>query len=213
MKNSRSAATHARRLAAAVSLLAAVTSAAASLQGPGGAGPPPEPDLKREMRERQYSEARLRGSGVEADVARLDEQRIRVGVEQTKSDFKRIQLIRNEMVDALLAQKPLDYKLVSNQAEEINKRAGRLKSYLMQPVPDDKKKEPKSQDEFTERQMKEELVKLCNLIYSFTQNPVLKNLNTTDVQQSARAGGDLLSIIEISSRIQKSAEKLKKTVR
>ncbi len=58
--------------------------------------------------------------------------------------------------------------------------------------------------------MKGALVKLCNLIFRFTENPILKKPGTTDVQQSARASADLLSIIELSDNVKKSAERLKK---
>jgi hypothetical protein len=115
------------------------------------------------------------------------------------------------MIDYLLANKPLDFKHVAEQTAEINKRTLRLKAFLMQPTPDEKEKEQKNQAELNNEEIKGALVKLCNLIFSFTENPILKNPGTVDVQQSARAGRDLLNIVEISSTIKKSAEKLKQS--
>ena len=168
------------------------------------------PDVRLEERERQNREMQLRNAGgVAAAVTELNQQRVKASIDQVKQDFRRIQIIRNEMIDYLLANKPLDYKQVAEQSAEINKRTLRLKAFLMQPTPEEKDKEQKNQAEFNSNEIKGALVKLCNLIYNFTENPVLKNPGTVDVQQSAKAGRDLLSIIEISSTVKKSAEKLK----
>jgi hypothetical protein len=174
--------------------------------------PPPRTgsNSKRQMQERQLSEANLRGAGAEAEVAKLDEHRINAGIKQTKEDFRRIQLIRNDMVDGLLARKPLDYRLIAEQAAELHHRADRLRTFLLPPVKDEEKKRRAADVELDDAQMTSALVKLCNVIYRFTQNPVLKSLGTTDVQESTRAGGDLLTIIELSERIQKNADRLKK---
>ena len=168
------------------------------------------PDVRLEERERQNREMQLRNAGgLGAAVTGVNQQRLRASIDQVKQDFKRIQIIRNEMIDYLLANKPLDYKRVAEQSGEINKRTVRLKEFLMQPIPDEKGKEQKNQAELNNDEIKGALVKLCNLIFSFTENPILKTPGTVDVQQSARAGRDLLSIIEISGAIKKTAERLK----
>ena len=170
------------------------------------------PDVRLEERERQNRELQLRNAGgLGAAVTGLNQQRLRASIDQVKQDFRRIQIIRNEMIDYLLANKPLDYKHVAEQSGEINKRTVRLKAFLMQPTPDEKEKEQKNQAELNNDEIKGALIKLCNLIFSFTENPILKNPGTVDVQQSAKAGRDLLGIVEISSTIKKSAERLKQS--
>lgn len=170
------------------------------------------PDIRLEEQDRQSREMQLRNAGgMGSVVTELNQQRINASIDQLKQDFRRIQIIRNEMIDYLLANKPLDYKRVAEQTGEINKRTLRLKTFLMQPTPDEKEKEQKNQAELNNEEIKGALVKLCNLIFSFTENPILKNPGTVDVQQSARAGRDLLGIVEISSTIKKSAEKLKQS--
>ena len=62
--------------------------------------------------------------------------------------------------------------------------------------------------EFTSEELKASLVKLCNLIDSFVEDPVLENPGTTDVQQSSKASGDLLKIIELSGIIRRNALRL-----
>jgi hypothetical protein len=195
-------------LVAAVSSLIFMAGTAQAQQPTPGTNPT---DVRLEQRERQNREMQLRSAGgMGVAVTELNQQRLSAAIEQVRQDFKRIQIIRNEMVDNLLAKKPLNYRHLAEQTGEINKRAGRLKTFLMQPIPDDKEKEQKNRAELTNVEMKGALVKLCNLIVSFTENPVLKAPGTVDVAQSAKAGRDLLGIIEISSTIKKSAEKLSK---
>jgi hypothetical protein len=208
MKNLRyrSVKTGACIMAAAVSLAAAAEAAATALQRPAGG-----PDLKAEQRKREVRETMLRNSELGAAIEKGDQKRIEAAVEQVKQDFKQIQIVRNEIARNILANKPADYKLISGEASEINKRAERLKTYLIPPAAEGKDKAPKSQIEFDGDQMKDALVRLCNLIDSFTENPVLKTIGRVDVEESARAGVDLLDIIELSSNIKRSAERLKKT--
>lgn len=190
-------------LAAAIALLAATADNVLAQR-------PDNPDLKREQRNREVREANLRNAETKANLEYIDQKRVAAAIEQVKEDFKKIQIVRNEMVRNLLADKPLDYNLIAGETGEIHKRADRLKSYLMPPVPDKKKEMHKSQIEFDGGEMKDALVRLCNLIAGFIDNPVLKTLDKVDVEQSARAAGDLLMIIELSGNIKRSAERLGK---
>lgn len=168
-------------------------------------------NAKREDREREMREKKLRSLEMGPALEKRDQQRIDAAIKQMKEDFRQIQIIRNEMVHNLLANKPLDYKLISDEAAEINKRADRLKVFLMPPDAEDKEKHPKDQVEFNDDEMKGALVRLCNRIAIFIENPVLKSPGTVDVEQSTKAGGDLLMIIELSGNIKRSAEKLNKS--
>lgn len=176
---------------------------------------PNNPDPKRGMREREHREAMLRKSETAAAIDKNEQRRIAEAVEKVREDFKQIQIVRNGLVRKLLADKPLDYKVIAEESAEIHKRADRLKTYLMPPIPGEKDKDKnyKSQIEFNKDEMKDALVRLCNMIASFIDNPILKSPGTTDVEHSARAGGELLSIIELSSNIKRSAEKLDKMPR
>jgi hypothetical protein len=166
------------------------------------------PSLKAEMQQRGVRESVLRGTGSGVANNKIDPKRVEAAIEKVKEDFKQIQIIRNEIVRNILANKPFDYKLLVVETGEINLRAERLKTYLMPPMPEEKEK--KKDVEFKNEEMKDGLVQLCNLIASFVDNPILKNPDLTDVKQSAKAGGDLLSIIDLSNNLKKSAEKLDK---
>lgn len=190
-------------LAAAIAVLAATADNALAQR-------PDNPDLKREQRNREVREANLRNAETKAILERIDQKRVAAAIEQVKEDFKEIQIVRNQMVRNLLASKPLDYKLIAGETGEIHKRADRLKTYLMPPVPEKKDAPPKSQIDFNGDEMKDALVRLCNLIAGFIDNPVLKTPDKVDVEQSAKAGSDLLMIIEMSGNIKRSAERLSK---
>lgn len=197
------------RLALIVSSLIVTAGVALAQRAPGpppGKGRPLGDSAKDRLQDQQRREMRLRNVEREGAQAEVNQERLQAAIEVVKHDFKRIQIIRNEMVDDLVAKKPLDYRLISEQAGEISKRAHQLKTYLMPPIPDEKDK--KNQVEYTHEEMKGALVKLCNLIYNFTENPVLKTPDVVDVKESARAGRDLLSIIEISDNLKSSAERL-----
>lgn len=199
-----------RCLAAAAALLI-VMSGAALAQRPAGAGAPADAveGPRKDDRDRQRREADLRAGDVGVVISGLKQKQMEASIEQMKQDFKHIQLIRNQMVDNLVAKKPLNYKLISEQTGEINKRATRLKTFLMPPKPGEKEAAPASAVELKSEEMAGAMVKLCNLIYSFTNNPAIKNADVTDAKDAAKAGNDLVNIIELSNNLKSSAEKLK----
>ncbi|MFL6227177.1 MAG: hypothetical protein ACJ741_00195 [Pyrinomonadaceae bacterium] len=198
------------RLSAIAALLFVSAGTVLAQGAPGGVGAPAVVDPKGETHSQMNREAALRSAEIGTTNVRIDRQHLAVAITQTKQDFKRIQLIRNDVIDYLVAQKPLDYKLVSEQAAEINKRANRLKSFLMPTAPpEDKEKDAAKQINYDGEQLKGALVKLCNTIHTFTENQMFKDPSTVDLQKEAAAGGDLLTIIELSDNVKRSAERLK----
>jgi hypothetical protein len=186
-----------------------IAAGAALAQAPGGVGAPAIINPKGDTDAQTNREAALRSAEIRSVGGRMDSRQLAAAIDQTKQDFKRIQLIRNDVVDYLVAKKPLDYKLVSEQAAEINKRANRLKSFLMPTAPVEKEKAAAKQTDYDGEQLKGALVKLCNTIYSFTGNAMFKDPTTVDSQKAASAGGDLLAIIELSDNVKRSADRLR----
>jgi cytochrome c556 len=166
-------------------------------------------DPKSQTRERQDREATLRSAEVGAALDRAKDRRMQIDIEQIKQDYKRIQILRNEMAHIVLANKPFDYKAISERAEAVGKSADRLKMRLIPKTAEQKQTSQKSLVEFNQGEMKSALVRLCKLIDHFVENPMLKNPDVTNAQQAIEAGNDLLSIIELSSNVRRSAEKLK----
>src|SRR5436853_976318 len=166
-------------------------------------------DPKAESRDRQDREATLRSAEVQAALDKAKDRRMQVDIEQIKQDYKRIQILRNEMEHIVLANQPFDYKVISERAEAVGKSADRLKTHLLPKAAEPKPTGQKNQVEFNQAEMKSALVRLCKLIDHFVENPMLKNPDVTNAQQAVQAGNDLLSIIELSSNVRRSAEKLK----
>jgi len=177
-------------------------------------GTPPNINLKAEDQGRQMQESRLRRAELDALAESENEKLVRAVIVKMKEDFVSIQLLRNDIARNLVARKPLDYSLISTQTEGIHKHASRLNVYMLAKVPDSR-----DTDEAAELQpegMFAALVKLCKLVDSFTENPVLKYAGSLDVKEiskikadKARADGDLLSIIKLSERIKKQSDNLK----
>ena len=180
---------------------------------PPGAGPPANKNINFEDRLRQIKEGRLRTAEMEAASETDNQKHVQAAIVNMKADFTRIQVLRNDIARNLVARKPLDYKLVSEQAAEINKRASDLNVYMLARVPD--AKEQKDPPDVKSEEMISSLVKLCKLIDSFTENPTLKNANTVEAndiekakEDKTKADRDLLAIIKLSSSIRKKSDSL-----
>ncbi|MDQ3666845.1 MAG: hypothetical protein M3410_09740 [Acidobacteriota bacterium] len=129
---------------------------------------------------------------------------------QVNQDFERIQFARNEIVRSASAGKALDYKFISEVTGEIKKRASRLEGNLALPDPEGDEKSPKNGGELNEPQMRLALLTLCNRIESFVKSSLFESPGVIDVQHSAKASGDLKSILKLSVSIRKGAERLKR---
>lgn len=192
---------------------AAISAFAQTPPPPAGSGPPLDADPMRRERERQTSEARLRNAEMGAAEDAERKKLIRAAIANVKQDFTRIQVLRNDIARNLVARKPLDYNLVTEQTAEIHKRAQRLNVYMSPRAPEIK--EQANATELASQEMVDALVKLCQLIDSFTENPALKNAATVDAKsenakkEKAKADADLLAIIKLSETIHKKSDSLK----
>ncbi len=181
---------------------------------PLGAGPPPNNNPNIGDRQRQIDESRLRSAEVDAGAEERNQKLLQAAVVNMKEDFKRIQVLRNDIARNLVARTPLEYKLVAEQTTEINKRASRLNVYMRARAVADEKQN--NSPELKSEEMIGALVRLCKLIDSFTENPALKNAATIDSKEigkakedKANADRDLLAIIKLSASLQKKSANLR----
>lgn len=181
---------------------------------PPGAGPPPNNNPNLEDRSRRVDESRLRSAEMDVGAEDTNQKRLHAAILNMKEDFARIQVLRNDIARNLVAHKPLDYTLVSEQTAEIKKRASRLNVYMRARFTEEK--EQTGSAEFKSEEIIGALVKLCKLIDSFTENPALKNAASVDSKEidkaredKANADRDLLAIIKLSGNIQKKSETLR----
>jgi hypothetical protein len=193
---------------AAVALLLAIPLASFAQQsGVGGvpAGPHTDPEAAR-IRDEKQREMQLRN--LEASATHTNEKAIKAALDQLNQDFKRIQIIRNDIAHAINVEGTLDYKRVSDQSAEVKKRALRMQSYLALRGSGADVKAQAVQVEYDDKQIKDALVRLCKRIDSFVANPKFTSPLVADVGGTANASRDLREIIALSVGIRSSAERL-----
>ncbi|HEX6718825.1 MAG TPA: hypothetical protein VF088_17090 [Pyrinomonadaceae bacterium] len=176
---------------------------------------PPGPPANRTNpdRERQQDmnrrEMLLRGYGLERATPD-NRKEIQALAEQVQQDFERILILHNEIARAISGAKELDYGFVSDATGEIKKRASRLQTTLLLKPQDDQNAEKLR---VPDTQLKDVLIILCHQIKNFVTNPVIENPGTVNVEQLNKARGDLQSVIDLTSRIKRTAENLAKSHR
>ena len=125
--------------------------------------------------------------------------------EQSQQDFEQLQVLNNNLAEIASSNPLLDYRQIEKNVAEINKRAARLKTNLVFPVPEKDGKPKKGEQRLTAEAMKSAVDALNAFIKSFVENPVFQQLGVLDVEQSAKAMRDLEEIIRLSEQIQKRA--------
>ena len=200
-------------MAAVFSLCLASISLTRAQGKPAGAGPPPNINPNIDTRQRQIDENRLRNAELNVSAEERNKKLLEAAILNMKEDFTRIQVLRNDIARNLIAQKPINHKLLSQQTAEINKRASRLNVYMRAHTEEEKES---NAPEIKSEEMVDALVRLCKLIDSFTENPALKNAATVDTKEidkakenKAKADRDLLAIIKLSSSLQKKSDSLR----
>lgn len=155
-------------------------------------------------------ELRLRLLREPTKSASSPEKNQKVLLDQIFEDFERLQIKSGEIVRAC-AGDALDYKRISNTAEEIGRRAKRLKTNLAIPDSPDGSKDLKQVAPLDDKDVRKAVQNLDRLIKSFVTNPLFQDPRVTDVQQLTKARGDLEDIISVSHILKKSAQKLNRS--
>ncbi|MFL6227168.1 MAG: hypothetical protein ACJ741_00150 [Pyrinomonadaceae bacterium] len=192
---------------AAVAVLLALPLVSRAQTGTGIAtvGPGMDSEAAR-IRDEQQREMQLRNLG--AATPHSNEKAVKAAVDQLNQDFRRVQIIRNEVAHALKVEGTLDYKRVSDQTAEVKKRALRMQNYLALHGSDAQGRDQTESAEYDDKQLKDALVRLCRRIDSFVANPKFTSPLVADVGGSDSASRDLQEIIVLSVNIRSSAERL-----
>ncbi|HEY0379334.1 MAG TPA: hypothetical protein VGC87_20630 [Pyrinomonadaceae bacterium] len=133
----------------------------------------------------------------------------RLALAQIREDFVRIQVVNNDLADAVSRRGALDLEFVAKSASEIKKRAGRLKDNLVLPEHESVFVVPEARGSAA-AQLKSSLVTLKELIREFVVNPLFEKANLVDLQLAAKARRDLDDIIEVCGRVKKNSAELSK---
>jgi protein-tyrosine-phosphatase len=170
-----------------------------------------DPAVER-IRDEQQRQMVLRSGGRHEDGAPVDERTVKAAAEQLNQDFKRVQVIRNELARAATSNSALDYRRVSDEAAEVRKRSVRMQTLLALRAEGDGAKPQREDDPtaYDEATLREALARLCKRIDSFVANPRFKSPGVVDVDATTKAARDLRDVIALSERIKGSAERLGK---
>lgn len=197
-----------RTLASAALLLSLQALCLAQGQGVPVSVPRVDPAAER-IRDEQQREMILRSGGRHAEGAPTDERVVKAAAEQLNQDFKRVQVIRNELARAVTSGAALDFKHVSEEAAEVRKRSVRMQAFLaLREEGDDEKQQHEDEAAYDELHLREAVARLCKRIDSFVANPRFKSPGVVDVDTTAKAARDLREIITLSERVKGSAERL-----
>ncbi|HEX8145112.1 MAG TPA: hypothetical protein VF553_21280 [Pyrinomonadaceae bacterium] len=176
--------------------------------------------MMREERERRMREYDLRQRALDlrmleesANRPRTVRREPRLALMQIREDFRRIQIVNNDLSQAASSASTLDLKFVARSASEIKKLAKRLKDNLVLPKPENASEPARAEVGAEAEQLKSSLSVLRGLIDGFVSNPVFKEPNVIDAQNSFKARRDLEEIIALSDQVKKSSEKMEKLAR
>ena len=135
---------------------------------------------------------------------------MRPAYEVVEQDFEQLQLVNYSLATASQQGAALDYELIKRHSGEVKKRASRLKSYLV--MPDWRPTLPplKIVETQTPEALRSAVASLDALVNAFAWNPIFKQPNVVNLEQSLKAARDLDGIVSLSERINKSAAELSK---
>ena len=131
-------------------------------------------------------------------------------LDQLNEDFQQVQLIRIGMIKSIAAAKPIEYKQLSKDASEIRKRALRLKTSLALTENTDNIRQESAKVEYQNETIQKAASDLCLEISRFTTSPLFKPGAVYNLRYATEADDALDAVINISSNIKTSAEKLRK---
>jgi len=160
------------------------------------------------MQEMDRRELQLNNLG-RGDGRPTDPKRSQAMMDQVSEDFQRILTLHNEIVRAIIANRPLSYQFISDATGEIKKRSARLQSTLKLSKPESPMENRGTGTDLRVRETKDELILLCKDIESFVGNPIIEKPGTVDAQQLGKARKDLQSVVELSDAIKKQVDKQK----
>jgi hypothetical protein len=176
-------------------------------------GPPPPIRPAEEMRPAPISERQFKMMEMEREAAqpRTEEQQ-KLALMQIAQDYREIQVINNKMMGTSMPSAAPNFLAVARSLDEIRKRAIRLKDNLR--LAEAKEKTPakdKHKPVQNTAELKSQLLILDDSIMKLVMSPIFKNPEVVNVDEGAKARGQLEYIIVTSQLISKDAERLNKS--
>jgi hypothetical protein len=126
---------------------------------------------------------------------------------EIQEDFTQLQIVNNDLADAVGKVGKLDIDFVSKSAAEIERRSVRLWENLTQSK-HETKAQAGTETPMDSARFRKALDDLDNLIIDFSHNRVFKEASPDDTALAAKALRDLDEIISLSRRVRDNAAKL-----
>jgi len=154
------------------------------------------------------NDLRLLRESIKVTTPEISAEDRKAVVNQIFEDFERIQIVNRELIKVSSSGDAKSYKQMSHLAEDMNKRARRLKTNLGIPGVHQDPNASEKAPEMDATELKASLQTLSSSIKSFVTNPLFKDPRVTDVRHLDNLRRDISTVIELSRGIKKSAAKL-----
>ena len=162
---------------------------------------------ERDIQNREM-DLRLLRESIKVTTPEMSAEDRKAVVNQIFEDFERIQIVNRELIKVSSSGDAKSYKQMSHLAEDMNKRARRLKTNLGIPGVHQDPNASEKAPEMDATELKASLQTLSSSIKSFVTNPLFKDPRVTDVRHLDNLRRDISTVIELSRGIKKSAAKL-----
>jgi hypothetical protein len=169
-----------------------------------------DPEMEQRQRDLKLLDKTMRARENTKATPRRDPKVVNAEIAE---DFTRIQVIDNDLLEAVSGSAPLNLEFVVKSAAELAERTKRLGENLGHPEPEKGSKPAKPEPATDIEQLKRSLATLDKLMTDFTHNPLFTDAGTRDAELLVKARHDLAELNALSEHIKKDAEALNKIVK
>src|SRR5437588_11856543 len=169
-----------------------------------------DPEFEQRQRDMRLLDKTMNPREITKTTKRRDPK---VVIAEIEKDFMRIQVVNNDLGEAVSGSAPLNLEFVVKSAAELVGRTKRLGENLGHAGPEKGNGPPTLEPVTDVEQLRRQLATLDKLITDFTHNPLFTDANTRNAELFLKARRDLAEINALSEHIKKNAEELSKAVK
>lgn len=161
-----------------------------------------DPEFEQRQRDLRLLDKTMRSHETAKTTKRRDPKVVAAELEE---DFTRIQVVKNDLAEAVSGSAPLNLEFVVKSTAELVERTRRLGENLGHAEPE-KGSVPRKLELVTDvEQLKHALTTLDKLITEFAHNPLFTEASTRDAELFVKARRDLAEILALSEHIKRNA--------
>ncbi len=169
-----------------------------------------DPEFEQRQRDLRLLDKTMKARETSKTIKRRDPK---VVTAEIGEDFTRIQVVNNDLLEAVSTSAPLNLEFVVKSTTELVEHTRRLGENLGHAEPEKGSSVSKLEPVTDVEQLKHALATLDKLITEFVHNPLFTNPNTRDAEQLVKVRRDLAEITALSEHIKKNTEELSKAVK